>query len=180
MTKALLIVDVQKTFNDSKWGERNNPGAETNISKLLNEWRDRNLEVIFIKHVSRNPNSGFHPTHEGSSIMEMVKPRDGETVLKKEVNSAFIGTSLEDYLHDRGIEEVVITGLTTPHCISTTTRMSGNLGFRTYLVEDATAAFGINYRGTYIDPHTVHTLSLATLHNEFATVLTTKELLKRI
>lgn len=109
-----------------------------------------------------------------------MKPLEKEIVISKEVNSAFIGTSLEKYLHDREIEEVVITGLTTPHCISTTTRMSGNLGFNTYLIEDATAAFGINYKGTYIDAQTIHNISLATLHNEFAIVLTTKELLERL
>ncbi|MGD6831246.1 cysteine hydrolase family protein [Sutcliffiella halmapala] len=180
MKSALLIVDVQEAFNHPKWGERNNPDAEENIKLLLNEWRHRDAEVIFIKHISKNRNSGFHPTHKGSAIKEIVKPLEKEIVITKEVNSAFIGTSLENYLHDREIEEVVITGLTTPHCISTTTRMSGNLGFNTYLIEDATAAFGINYKGTYIDAQTIHNISLATLHNEFAVVLTTNELLERL
>jgi len=143
MKKALIIIDVQKAFDESKWGIRNNLEAENNIYKLLTKWRERKAEVIFIKHTSQNRNSVFHPQNESSRIIEKVKPKKTERVMTKEVNSAFIGTSLESYLRDLNINEVVITGLTTPHCISTSTRMSGNLGFKTTLISDATAAFGI-------------------------------------
>lgn len=97
------------------------------------------------------------------------------------MNSAFIGTNLEQYLKEHGIHNVVITGLTTPHCVSTTTRMSGNLGFHTYLISDATAAFGLKGPdGVYYDADQIHTISLATLHGEFATVLTKEELIEQI
>ncbi|WP_226672146.1 cysteine hydrolase family protein [Rossellomorea aquimaris] len=180
MKRALLIIDVQETFTQPQWGKRNNPFAEDNIKELLDEFRKKEEEIIFIKHVSTNPLSGLHPNHEGSAIKEIVKPLETETVMTKRVNSAFIGTTLESHLHERGIKEVVITGLTTPHCVSTTTRMSGNLGFTTYLIEDATAAFGIHYKGTFIDAENVHTVSLATVHDEFATVITTREYLRQL
>lgn len=99
-------------------------------------------------------------------------------MIQKKVNSSFIGTNLEEQLRSNHIDTVVIAGLTTPHCVSTTKRMSGNLGFDTYLISDATAAFGLtDQTGTYFDPETIHRLSLATLHEEFATVLTTERLL---
>ncbi len=110
----------------------------------------------------------------------MVEPTDEELIITKKVNSSFIGTNLEDYLKENGITTVVITGLTTPHCVSTTTRMSGNLGFATYLISDATAAFGMkDHNDTYYNPATIHNISLATLHNEFATILTTEQLINK-
>ncbi|MCM3671004.1 cysteine hydrolase [Mesobacillus maritimus] len=175
---ALIIVDVQKAFDDKKWGERNNLIAEENISKILHLWREKGWKVIHIRHTSDRPNSVFYPTNSGFAFKEMVQPIDGEVIITKKVNSSFIGTNLQEYLEQNDLKTVVITGLTTPHCVSTTTRMSGNLGFNTYLISDATAAFGLkDHNGTYYDAEMIHNLSLATLHDEFATILTTEQLI---
>lgn len=178
---ALINIDIQQAFDHSKWGERNNPEAEENASRLLKRWREKDWKVIHIQHQSDKPESLFHPDHKGFAIKEIVAPIAGEKMITKNVNSSFIGTDLESYLHENGISRVVFTGLTTPHCVSTTTRMSANLGFDTYLVSDATAAFGLtDQSGTYHDAETIHRLSLATLHDEFATILTTDDLLNLI
>lgn len=179
--KALLIVDVQKAFDDKKWGKRNNLDAEENILKLLNFFREENWPIIYIKHLSDNPASLFYPENKGFEIKEIVKPEEKDLILTKKVNSSFIGTNLENILREQNIDTVVITGLTTPHCISTTTRMSGNLGFLTYLVSDATAAFGLkDHNQIYHSADTIHELSLATLHEEFAEILLTEELIKEM
>ena len=115
--------------------------------------------------------------NEGFAIKERVEPIEDEVSITKKVNSSFIGTNLEGLLKVNEISTVVITGLTTPHCVSTTTRMSGNLGFNTYLISDATAAFGLkDQNGRYYDAETIHNISLATLHDEFATILNTEQL----
>lgn len=179
--KALIIVDVQKAFDDKKWGERNNLNAEENISKILELWREKDWQVIYIKHMSDHPTSVFHPNNEGFAIKEIVKPKDEEVIITKKVNSSFIGTNLEEFLNTNKITTVVITGLTTPHCVSTTTRMSGNLGFKTYIISDATAAFGMkDHLNKYYNAETLHDISLATLHDEFATILTTEQLINEI
>lgn len=179
-TSALLIIDVQKAFDDEKWGERNNLSAEKNISKILDCWREQGWVLIHIQHISNNPESVFHPNHEGHAIKELVRPLHHEAVITKSVNSAFIGTNLEEYLKLNGIKTVVITGMTTPHCVSTTTRMSSNLGFNTFLIEDATAAFAMKDKhGQYYDAETIHRISLLTLDEEFATVITTNQLLRK-
>ncbi|GKV68962.1 putative isochorismatase family protein YrdC [Sporosarcina sp. NCCP-2716] len=176
--KAFVIVDVQKAFDDEKWGERNNLNAEENVSLILKRWREEGWLVIHIQHVSDDPQSLFHPKKDTFAIKELAKPQGDEVVIQKKVNSSFIGTNLKDYLRANDVSEVVIAGLTTPHCVSTTTRMSGNLGFTTYLVSDATAAFGLKDQNNhYYDADTIHNITLATLHEEFATVLTTDELM---
>lgn len=178
MKKALLIVDVQKAFEDKKWGERNNHSAEENISRILTLWREKGWLVVHIQHTSDHPSSVFYPKNEGFAIKEIVEPIGEEVVIQKKVNSSFIGTNLEDFLKANEISQVVITGLTTPHCVSTTTRMSGNLGFETFLISDATAAFGLkDQNNIYYDAETIHNVSLATIHDEFATVLTTDQLI---
>ena len=178
---ALIILDVQKAFDDKKWGERNNLSAEDNIRKLLTLWRKKGLQVIYIQHMSDNPSSVFHPKNEGFAIKELVEPIEEEIIITKKVNSSFIGTNLEEFLLLNDIRTLIITGLTTPHCVSTTTRMSGNLGFNTYLISDATAAFGMtDHNDNYYDADTIHDTSLATLNEEFATILTTEQLINVI
>lgn len=180
MNNALLVVDVQKAFFNEKWGERNNHDAEDKMATLIDHWRQQDWEVIYIQHLSHEPKSVFYEKQEGFEIKDSVQPIGNERIFTKTVNSGFIGTKLEEYLHDRKINEVVIVGLTTPHCVSTTARMSGNLGFQTYVVSDATAAYGIyDHKKNYVDPETVHRVSLATLHQEFAEVMPTEQVLKR-
>lgn len=144
---ALILIDIQKGFEDIEYwgGQRNNPDAEKNAAALLTLWRDYALPVFHVMHCSQNPKSPLHETHAGNQFKDEVAPTATETIIRKDVNSAFIGTDLKEQLDRSGITKLVIVGLTTDHCISTTTRMAGNLGFETYLVSDATATF--NKRG---------------------------------
>jgi nicotinamidase-related amidase len=95
------------------------------------------------------------------------------------VNSAFIGTGLEEYLNENGLDSLVIVGLTTDHCVSTSTRMAGNLGFDVTLVSDATATFDRkDASGEHISAEDMHRVNLASLNGEFCIVKTTDEVLK--
>jgi len=172
---ALILVDIQKGFeNIAYWGgQRNNPEAELRAAALLQTWRKQNLPVFHIRHCSTISTSPLHPSNPGNQFMEIVAPVEGEPIIHKNVNSAFIGTDLQLQLDAAGITTLVIVGLTTDHCISTTTRMAGNLGYHTFLVSDATATFnkkgadGRNYSAELI-----HETTLASLQNEFAAVVT--------
>ncbi len=176
---ALVLIDIQKSFNDPSWGERNNPRAEENAARLLGAWRDAGRPVAHVRHLSPRAGSLFHQDSPTSEFKEGFEPRAGEPVFIKSVNSAFIGTGLEAWLRAGGRQTVVIAGLTTPHCVSTTTRMAGNLGFTAYLVADATAAFALTGPDGRVHPaEEIHQVSLATLHDEFATVTTTDALLQ--
>jgi nicotinamidase-related amidase len=156
-------------------------GAQEITLTLRRIWREKEYPIIHIQHLSDNDQSIFHPSKQSSDFKDVAVPVKNETIFKKKVNSAFIGTGLENHLKENKIEKVVIVGLTTPHCVSTTTRMSGNLGFKTYLVSDATAAFAIKGADNiYYSAEQIHNVSLATLDNEFAKVLTTEELIKKL
>lgn len=176
---ALLLIDVQQGFDDlSWWGARNNPGAEANMARLLAAWRAAGRPVFHVKHNSRSPRSPLHPANVGNAIKPVVAPLPGEPVVEKEVNSSFIGTDLEARLRHAGVTDLVITGLTTPHCVSTTTRMAANLGFNVRLVSDATAAFDWKaHDGRKIPAEEMHYQALAPLHGEFAEVVTTQAVL---
>jgi nicotinamidase-related amidase len=180
---ALLLIDIQKGFEDETYwgGSRNNKMAEGTASQLLNTWRKLKLPIFHIVHSSQNPNSPLHESHPGFEIKNEVKPMAGEPVIKKKVNSAFIGTELKTRLDEKGIKKLILVGLTTDHCVSTTARMAANLGFDTFVVFDATATF--NKRGVdgqNYSAELIHETALASLNGEFATIVTAAELIEAL
>ncbi len=178
---ALLLIDVQKGFDNPAWGARNNPEAESNISDILAAWREHEAPIIHVKHCSTSPQSPLHPDQPGNAFKDEALPRPGEPEFTKTVNSAFIGTGLESYLREEGLDSLVIVGLTTDHCVSTSTRMAGNLGFDVTLVSDATATFERkDTSGEYISAEDMHRVNLASLNHEFCTVMTTRQVMDQI
>ncbi|AXB57167.1 cysteine hydrolase family protein [Flavobacterium fluviale] len=176
---ALLLIDIQKGFQDvAYWGgDRNNVNAEEKAGELLEIWRSKKLPIFHVQHCSSNPNSILHETNRGNEFQDLVKPLESEIIIKKNVNSAFIGTNLKELLDNAKITDLVIVGLTTDHCVSTTTRMAGNFGFNVYLVSDATATFnkkGIN--GEEFSAELIHQTALASLNEEFAQVVTSESI----
>jgi len=175
---ALLIIDVQRAIDDPSWGDdRNNPDAEGNIARLLARWRGRGWPVVHVRHASREPNSTYRKGQPGFEFKDEVVPREGERVVEKQGNSAFIGTDLQAQLD--GVTTLVIVGVITNNSVEATARMAGNLGFDTVVVADATATFGRrDYDGRWRTAQEVHAMSLANLDGEYARIVTTDEVLQ--
>jgi len=175
---ALLIIDVQNGFDEPHWGRRNNPQMEARIVELLDAWRASDRPVIHAKHMSVDPSSPLRPGQTGNDFKVRMTPRPGEYVVEKRVNSCFVGTPLEAELRRRRHDALVIVGMTTNHCVSTTARMAGDLGFAAWVVSDATATFdrvgpdGINYPAEQIQA-----IALSDLNGEFAAVVDTATVL---
>ena len=180
---ALLLVDVQRGVNEVKYyggpsGKRNNHSAEENMRFLLTEWRRLGRRVAFTRHNSREKKSPLKLSLETGKQIEGLEIHSSDIVVEKDVNSGFIGTSLELDLRRAGIQRLVVVGFFTNVCIETTVRMSGNMGFDTYLVHDACAAMNcIGHDGTDYDPDVVHNMAIANLHGEFCTAITTADAL---
>ena len=176
---ALVLIDFQKGFDAPFWGQRNNHDAEKNALALLDHFRSASEPIFHVRHLSREEGSPLRD--DGGECKSGFSPLEGESVIEKTVNSAFIGTDLEARLRDEDIHSLVICGLTTPHCVSTTTRMAANLGFQVTLAGDACAAFARNADVSFDDgpplsPEECHRSALAHLHGEFATVMATAKI----
>lgn len=178
---ALLLIDIQRGLDEPRYGKRNNPSAEQNIAALLAAWRQTQRPVIHVQHMSTNPDSPLRPELPGNAFKPEALPQPGEPVFQKTVNSAFIGTTLEAHLRAQEIETLVVVGLTTDHCVSTTTRMAANLGFKAIVVSDGTATFErTGPAGDHHSAEQMHQRELASLHGEFATVRPTNEVLAEL
>ncbi|KAI0376300.1 Isochorismatase hydrolase [Hypomontagnella monticulosa] len=210
---ALILIDVQKGFlHPTHWGSsRSTPECEENITLLLNKARGYNkkqsevsggtsntVAICHVHHHSIYPDSKLHPSAQieiNGNLVDAVQPQDfarpepSEPIFIKNVNSSFIGTELEAYLKSQEIRQLVIVGLTTDHCVSTTTRMANNLRVVSattatgeldegdiVLVGDACATFA---KGSF-DAETVHKVNLSSLNEEFAQVVNTQDVLRNV
>jgi nicotinamidase-related amidase len=178
---VLLVVDLQRAIDDPRWsahGPRNNPRAEQNVAALLAHWRAQGWMVVHVRHDSTFPDSAYRPGQPGHEFKPEAAPLAGETVVAKQVNSAFIGTGLEALLRQSGCGRLVVAGVITNNSVEATVRHAGNLGFDTYLVEDACFTFARpDFRGVMRTAEEVHAMSLANLEGEYCTVVTTEEVL---
>lgn len=177
---ALIVVDVQRAFEDPVWGPRDNPGCEANVARLLARWHERGWPVVLVRHDSSEAGSPLAPGTPGNAFKDVVAgPHD--LLVVKRVNSAFYGEpDLHAWLRGRAIGAVAVCGITTNHCCETTVRMAGNLGYDTYFALDATHTFDrAGPDGVVIPAADLARATAASLHGEFATVLDTSALLAR-
>jgi nicotinamidase-related amidase len=181
---ALIVVDVQKGFEDPYWGRRDNPAAEENIATLIREWRARQRPVVVVRHDSRTPGSPLAAGMPGNDLKELVGeslgPDAPDLFLTKLVNSAFYGDpNLDEWLREQEIGQIVIVGIQTNMCNETTARMAGNLGYRVLYPIDAMHTFDAT--GPDGDVVTAEELTRATAaslhHGGFAQVIHTTDLL---
>jgi nicotinamidase-related amidase len=175
---ALIVVDVQRAFDEweAAGKRRNNPNAVKRIADLLAAFRARGAPIFHIRHEGTRPTSSFRPGSTGYAVKDEAREAPGEPVIVKRVNSAFIGTDLEARLRAADIDGLVICGATTNHCVETTTRMAGNLGFDTVLVRDATWTFDrIGPDGEAHSAEAIHAMTLSNLNGEFARIVATSE-----
>jgi len=175
---VLIPIDVQQAFDDPRWGRRNNPQMEAQGLALLAAWRRAGRPVVNVKHNSTEPASTLRPDQPGNAFKPGFEPATGEALVEKSVNAAFIGTTLEADLRARGLGQIVLFGITTDMCVSTTARVGANLGFRVVVVGDACHTFDQRAPdGESLSAELLHRAHLTTLNTEFARVANTDEVI---
>jgi nicotinamidase-related amidase len=174
---VLLPVDLQKGFDEPRWPRRWNADFDRNGRALLAAWRREGRTIIHVRHASALPASTLNPDHPGYAFREGFEPLAGETVVTKSVNSAFIGTDLDIRLRRLGARHLVVFGISTDMCVSTTIRTGANFGWPMTLVADACDCFDLPHGDATIPAEAVHAAHVATLAYEFCSVVSTQDVL---
>jgi len=174
---ALIVVDVQRAFDDASfWGRRNNPDCEQNVGRLIEVWRSKGEPIVFVRHDSDEDGSPLSPGRPGNEFKDVVTGSP-DLLVTKQVNSAFYGSpDLHEWLRGQSVDHLVICGITTNHCCETTARMAGNLGYDVRFVIDATHTFDMaGPDGQTVSADELTRATAASLHGEFADVVRTRD-----
>jgi nicotinamidase-related amidase len=145
MTRALIVIDMQRAFDDLDfWGQATNPDCEANVAALAAAWTASGEPIVVVRHDSVSTGSPLHPENLGNALADAVASIDPAVRVSKSVNSAFYGDpDLHAWLSERGIGELVVCGIQTNMCVETTARMAGNLGYDVVVALDATRTFDL-------------------------------------
>lgn len=177
---ALIVVDVQKGFDDTAyWGQRNNPNCESNIALLIDAWRGQGWPIVYVRHDSNIPSSPLFAKSSGNEFKEILTGTP-DLLIVKDVHSAFYGVPhLDAWLRRHEIAGVAICGIQTNMCCETTARMASDLGYEMLFVGDATHTFDIVtatkkvYRAREISRY-----SQLSIEADFGRIVTTSELVR--
>ena len=178
MPQALLIIDIQNDYFPGGAMELvGSPEAGARAGELLSAFRDRQLPVIHIQHLSTRPGATFFlPGTQGAAIHSCVAPAAGEPVFTKHFPNAFRDTGLLAWLRERDVHQLVVAGMMTHMCVDTTVRAAFDLGFACTLVHDACATRDLAFAGTTVAAQQVQAAYLAALGGVFATTQTASEI----
>ena len=176
---VLLPIDMQVAFDGPGWPRRWNSNVDANGLALLDAWRAARRPIIHVRHDSVAPGSTLTRGTPGNDFRPGFGPENGEPLLTKSVNSAFIGTDLDLQLRRLGARHVVVFGISTDMCVSTTIRTGANMGWDMILVPDASDCFDLpDGNGGTISAEEVQRTHVATLAFEFCRTMNTRDLLK--
>ncbi|RQO40382.1 cysteine hydrolase [Chryseobacterium sp. KBW03] len=181
---ALLIIDVQNDyFQGGKMTLEKAEQAGENSKKILEYFRENNLPVIHIQHISTNDGATFFlPDTDGAKINHLVLPMNDEKVIVKHFPNSFRETDLLHYLQSKKIKNLVITGMMTDVCVEATTRAAFDFGFGNTIIGDATATRNRELNGEVVKAADIQRSFLAgisALGNLYAGITNTNEFLNK-
>lgn len=176
MTEALLLIDIQNDyFAGGKMALEGMDAAAANAHRLLAAFRDRELPVFHVRHLSVRPGAtSFLPGTPGAEIHPSVAPRPGEPVIEKNFPNGFRGTALLETLRGAGVDQLLIAGAMSHLCIDATTRAAFDHGFRCGVAEDACATRALEFAGRVLSARDVHAAFMAALAVPYAKVSSTE------
>jgi nicotinamidase-related amidase len=162
---CLIVIDIQ---NDYFEGGRNplvnSYNAAVKAKLLLDKFREKNLPVVLIQHISTRAGSSFFlPNTTGADFHELVTPVDTDKIIVKNFPNSFRNTGLLDYLKSINAQKLIICGMMTHMCVNSTTRAAKDLGFECTVISDACATKALEFNGEKVDAKNVHYSFLAAM-----------------
>lgn len=178
--QALILIDIQNDYFDGgKFPLEQSREAGENSARLLEYFRENNMPVVHIQHITDIPNAPFFEKGtQGVDIHPLVAPEKGEPVVVKHFPNSFKETTLQSHLDELQVDSLVIAGMMSNMCVDSTTRAAADLGYTCTVVHDACAAASLEFEGTTCPAPLVHAAFMAALKSAFATMKPTDELVK--
>ena len=139
---VLLVIDMQKGLVSEDLYAFDTFMDRT--VRLIDTARKNKVEVIFVRH-DAGPDSGMSAGDEDFEIIDEIKPREGEKVFTKTINSCFGSKAFREYAEKLEDKRLMIIGLQTNYCIDCTVKSAFERGFEVIIPEGTNSTFDNDY-----------------------------------
>ena len=185
MKQALIVIDVQESFRRRPYfRDEELPRFLRNVQSLIDRCAARGIALLQVFHQEPGDDPG-NPFSAASGCVRAMPELSlrADAVFYKQVHSAMFGrtedgATLEAWLRERGIGELLISGIRTEQCCETTTRHASDLGFSVRYVSDATLTFPMQTRsGREVSAQEILKRTELVLDGRFARIVSTADAL---
>jgi nicotinamidase-related amidase len=184
MKSCLLLIDIQESFRPRPYfTERDVPGYLEAQNALIEGAQRHGVPIVRILHVDGPKVAGNSFALESGH----VRPLDGLRAVEpaatfhKARHSALVGTGLDVWLTQNGVQRIVVSGIRTEQCCETTARHASDLGFSVDYVTDATLTFDMkNEDGSVLSAADIKQRTATVLKDRFATICTAAQAVERM
>lgn len=183
-TTALLLIDVQESFRlRPYWKAGHADQFLSNVNRLIAACNNNNIPIVRIFHCD-GENIASNPFAQASGY---IKPLQGlvefqaAAQFEKHRHSALVGTGLPVWLHQQGIQRILIAGIRTEQCCETTARHASDEGWEVDYITEATLTFDMTtVAGKVLPAAQIMERTEAVLKDRFATINSVDEAIKRL
>lgn len=180
---ALLLIDVQESFRHRPyWTAADLPRFLQATNALIDGCVAQRVPIVRVLHTDGPADAGnpFHPTSGYVRPLEGLAPFDAALTVEKHRHSALVGTGLSIWLHEQGIQRLIVAGIRTEQCCETTARHASDEGWAVDFVTEATLTFDmLTPAGTTLTAAQIADRTATVLAGRFATLCTVREALQR-
>lgn len=144
MSRALLVIDVQREYFDGALPISHPAGHLENILEVMDRAADAGLATAVIRHHQADPESPIF--RMGSDMWQLhseVLSRPKDILIDKQLPGSFTGTGLDTWLKENDIDTVSIAGYMTHMCCDTTARQAFHRGYKVEFLRDATGTLTV-------------------------------------
>jgi len=174
MKTCLMVIDAQDSFRHRPYfTEHGLPAYLAAQNALIEGARAAGLPIVRILHVDgpKTPANPFAIESGHVRPIEGLADFEADATFHKSRHSALVGTGLEVWLHQHGIQRLIVSGIRTEQCCETTTRHASDLGFDIRFVPDATLTWAMTQPdGSPLDAAAIKARTATVLKDRFASI----------
>ena len=184
MTRSLIVIDVQESFRYRPYFSESQVNAYLEAQNaLIAQAQQRGVPIVRVFHVEGPKQKSNVFAIESGHIkpMQGLADFDAALTVTKSRHSALVGTGLDVWLTQEGIQEVIISGIRTEQCCETTARHASDLGWKVTYALDATHTFDMQQLdGSPLPASDIKARTAAVLHGRFARLCNAKDAFEEV